>query len=246
MRTLRVASTCVLRTASALRDVAQPGHLADLLVERHQREAEAEHRDDDHARAVAAARGSLPARAIRCASAHRSLAQVAADRDDQEQQHRDAERRVMPVGRAAEELARDDAARRTRRRSTTRIERRAQVGARSARRRRRSEAVIGAASSASLSRSTAHLIDRRRLERVIRRRRRQRPLERVGAFPRLGRRLLAAADALHHDVQEEQLRQRRSRTRRSTRPCSSRRTAARSRECAAACRRARGSASGRT
>ena len=48
MRTSRVESTCVLTRLVRLRDVAQARGLADLVVERHQRVAEAEHADDDH------------------------------------------------------------------------------------------------------------------------------------------------------------------------------------------------------
>ena len=49
MRTLRVKSTCVFAHVVGLRDVAHAGDLADLLVERHQRVAEAEHHQHDDA-----------------------------------------------------------------------------------------------------------------------------------------------------------------------------------------------------
>ena len=52
-----------------------------------------------------------------------------------------------------------------------------------------------------------HFTGRWRFERVVRRRRRQRPLERVRAVPRPGRGLFAlAAGALHHRIQEQELR----------------------------------------
>src|SRR3954468_25053722 len=74
---------------------------------------------------------------------------------------------------------------------------------------------IAASSSAGLRLGTmdwampARFDDRRRLERVVRRRRRQvRPLQRIGAFPGLLRRRLAASQALEEEVDEHELRER--------------------------------------
>ena len=107
-----------------------------------------------------------------------------------------------------------------------------------------------AVGSPCVMRATAHALldDRGLVERVVRRRRRHRPLEAVvvRAVPDLVGRLRAALRALEDDVHEQQLRQAEAEARRSTRPCSSRRTASSSPGCGAACRPGPGSAAGRT